>query len=145
MAKDAIVSGAHQPDISRGDDPPYPPEEAAAVHVILAIIGIGWIVFWVGWLIAAFTAKSSLSGAWGGMGGGLRVGLVIVIFVLVRVNVGSGHRAIAGPLLGAIGLAVWAAGLALAVWARIYIGRNWGMPMTKRRRPPTWSPPARTG
>ena len=33
------------------------------------------------------------------------------------------------------GLALWAAGLALAVWARIHIGRNWGMPMTRREQP----------
>jgi protein-S-isoprenylcysteine O-methyltransferase Ste14 len=104
------------------------------MRTVLIIIGIGWIVFWVGWLIAAFTAKSS-QGGWGGLGGGLRVGLVIVIFYLVRISIGSGHRAIAGPLLGGIGLVVWAAGLALAVWARLYIGRNWGMPMTKRNDP----------
>ena len=54
------------------------------MRAILAIIGIGWIVFWVGWLIAAFTAKSSQGGAWGGLGGGLRVGLAIVIVVLIR-------------------------------------------------------------
>jgi protein-S-isoprenylcysteine O-methyltransferase Ste14 len=105
------------------------------MRAILAIIGIGWIVFWVGWLIAAFTAKSSQGGAWGGMGGGLRVGLAIVIVYLVRLNIGHGHHAIASPLLGGIGLAVWVAGLALAVWARIYIGKNWGMPMTRRNDP----------
>ena len=30
---------------------------------------------------------------------------------------------------------MWAVGLGLAVWARLYIGRNWGMPMTKREHP----------
>jgi protein-S-isoprenylcysteine O-methyltransferase Ste14 len=33
------------------------------------------------------------------------------------------------------GLAVWLAGLGIAVWARLYIGRNWGMPMTRREHP----------
>jgi protein-S-isoprenylcysteine O-methyltransferase Ste14 len=27
------------------------------------------------------------------------------------------------------------AGLALAIWARIYLGRNWGMPMTQKEDP----------
>lgn len=27
------------------------------------------------------------------------------------------------------------AGLGLAVWARIYLGRNWGMPMTRKAEP----------
>jgi len=30
---------------------------------------------------------------------------------------------------------LFAAGLALAIWARIYLGRNWGMPMTEKREP----------
>ncbi len=58
-----------------------------------------------------------------------------MIVYLIRLNVGHGHQAIASPLLGGIGLAVWAAGLALAVWARVYIGKNWGMPMTRRNEP----------
>ena len=33
MAKTAIVSGAQPSDISRGDDPPYPPEEALLAHL----------------------------------------------------------------------------------------------------------------
>src|SRR5262249_50967074 len=34
-----------------------------------------------------------------------------------------------------IGLAVVLMGLALAIWARIYIGRNWGMPMSEKLDP----------
>ena len=30
---------------------------------------------------------------------------------------------------------LFVAGLALAVWARIYLGRNWGMPMSERAEP----------
>jgi protein-S-isoprenylcysteine O-methyltransferase Ste14 len=30
---------------------------------------------------------------------------------------------------------LFAAGLGLAVWARIYLGRNWGMPMTEKAEP----------
>jgi protein-S-isoprenylcysteine O-methyltransferase Ste14 len=30
---------------------------------------------------------------------------------------------------------LFVAGLGLAVWARIYLGRNWGMPMTQKDEP----------
>jgi protein-S-isoprenylcysteine O-methyltransferase Ste14 len=33
------------------------------------------------------------------------------------------------------GLSVFVLGLALAVWARVYLGRNWGMPMSQRADP----------
>ena len=58
----------------------------------------------------------------------------MVVF-LFRANVRGGSERIDGPVLEGIGLALWIAGLALAVWARLYIGRNWGMPMTRRQEP----------
>lgn len=38
-------------------------------------------------------------------------------------------------ILQIVGSVLFVAGLALAVWARIYLGRNWGMPMTKKDEP----------
>ena len=35
----------------------------------------------------------------------------------------------------AIGLVLFALGLAFAVWARVHIGRNWGTPMTQKKEP----------
>ena len=37
--------------------------------------------------------------------------------------------------LGWLGVTVCAAGIAIATWARVCLGRNWGMPMTVRARP----------
>jgi protein-S-isoprenylcysteine O-methyltransferase Ste14 len=37
--------------------------------------------------------------------------------------------------LQGIGLAIFLLGLALAVWARVYLGSNWGMPMSKKVDP----------
>jgi protein-S-isoprenylcysteine O-methyltransferase Ste14 len=105
------------------------------MHVVLGIIGIGWVVFWVGWLIAAFTAKTS-RGSGSSLYSAVRIGLIVVVAYFLRLSwAGRGHHAVNGPVLGGIGLALWAAGLGLAVWARLYIGRNWGMPMTKREHP----------
>jgi protein-S-isoprenylcysteine O-methyltransferase Ste14 len=105
------------------------------MHPVVLVIAVGWVVFWVAWLVAAFTAKSS-RGRWRRLAGA-RIGLVVVVAYLVRRNWGGGGgpQVSVGPVLSGVGLALWAAGLALAVWARLYIGRNWGMPMTRRENP----------
>jgi protein-S-isoprenylcysteine O-methyltransferase Ste14 len=36
---------------------------------------------------------------------------------------------------GAAGDPIWVLGLGLAVWARIYLGRNWGMPTSTKEDP----------
>jgi protein-S-isoprenylcysteine O-methyltransferase Ste14 len=106
------------------------------MHPVILAIGIGWAVFWIFWLIAAFTAKAS-QGRWGRLAGA-RIGLAVVAVYLIRLNVGKGGggaQHLSGPVLAGVGLALWIAGLALAIWARLYIGRNWGMPMTRRQDP----------
>jgi protein-S-isoprenylcysteine O-methyltransferase Ste14 len=97
------------------------------------IITVGWLVFWVYWLLMATTAKA---GRWTRLSG-IRAGIFLVVLLLLRLRVIRGHGAAAtsDPWLLGIGLAVWILGLALAVWARVYLGRNWGMPMSQRADP----------
>src|SRR5581483_6731407 len=47
----------------------------------------------------------------------------------------GGGLAVHSLILAAIGAALFACGIALAVWARLHLGRNWGMPMTQRAEP----------
>jgi protein-S-isoprenylcysteine O-methyltransferase Ste14 len=89
-----------------------------------------WGLFWIYWLIAAVTAKQSVR-----TGRCRPPGLVLIVgLVLLRVF-HTGTLAVHSPVLKVVGLILFAAGLALAVWARIYLGRNWGMPMTQRAEP----------
>ncbi len=98
------------------------------------IIGVGWIVFWAYWLVMAATAKAGRS-RWTQFAG-VRVGLILVILLLIRLRVLKGHEtATSNPWLLGTGLAIFALGLALAVWARVYLGRNWGMPMSQKADP----------
>jgi protein-S-isoprenylcysteine O-methyltransferase Ste14 len=96
-----------------------------------AAIGITWAVFWIYWLASAFRAKESIRGR-------RRIPLTgataLAVFVLVRVFRG-GSLAVHSPVLEAIGAVVFVSGLAVAVWARVHLGRNWGMPMTQRAEP----------
>jgi len=104
------------------------------MKAIDTIIGVGWIVFWAYWLVMAVTTKAERS-RWTQFAG-VRVGIILVVLLLFRLRVFKDHAAAtSNPWLLGIGLAIFVAGLALAVWARVYLGRNWGMPMSQRADP----------
>jgi protein-S-isoprenylcysteine O-methyltransferase Ste14 len=56
---------------------------------------------------------------------------VFVIAVVLR----GGGLAVHSVILATIGAVLFACGIALAVWARLHLGRNWGMPTTQRAEP----------
>jgi protein-S-isoprenylcysteine O-methyltransferase Ste14 len=94
-------------------------------------IGLAWIAFWLYWLAAAVSANAST----GGMRRLPMAGLTAVsVFLVIRVFRGSG-LAVHSPILAAIGAVLFASGIGFAIWARIHLGRNWGMPMTQRVDP----------
>jgi protein-S-isoprenylcysteine O-methyltransferase Ste14 len=57
------------------------------------------------------------------------------VIVLLRLGAFRGHGLTTEPWRAATGLALFAAGLAFAIWARVHIGRNWGTPMTQKNDP----------
>jgi protein-S-isoprenylcysteine O-methyltransferase Ste14 len=97
--------------------------------VILAV----WVAFWIYWLAASIGVKAGQT-RWTRFAG-VRVGFILVVLLLARTRVLKGHAVISNPWLQGIGLAVFLLGLALAVWARVYLGRNWGMPMSQKTDP----------
>jgi protein-S-isoprenylcysteine O-methyltransferase Ste14 len=101
------------------------------MHTLRTAIAIGWIAFGLYWLASAAGAKERVAGSGGYLFRGVTA---VAVVILVRVLRG-GSFAVSSPLLGALGAAVFAAGVALAVWARLYLGRNWGMPMTQKAEP----------
>jgi protein-S-isoprenylcysteine O-methyltransferase Ste14 len=101
------------------------------MHALRTAIGITWIVFWICWLVSAFSAKQS-------SGGNRRIplaGLSTLSVVLVLRAFRGGSFEVHSPVLGAIGTVVFVCGLALAIWARVNLGRNWGMPMSQKAEP----------
>lgn len=103
------------------------------MHVIDFIILVAWVVFWIFWLAASVNVKTGRN-RWAQFAG-IRVVAIIVFLLLLRLRVFKGHAVVTNPWLQGIGTAIFVTGLALAVWARLYLGRNWGMPMSRKADP----------
>jgi protein-S-isoprenylcysteine O-methyltransferase Ste14 len=94
-------------------------------------IAIAWIIFWVYWLASALGVKE-------GRASRRRIplnGLSALSVILLLHVFHGGSLEVHSPVVGAIGAVVFASGIAFAIWARIYLGRNWGMPMTQKAEP----------
>lgn len=113
-------------------------ESSTHRHIIMKIfseiITVAWIAFWLYWLISAIgakkTARMNRGNAW------IRFAILfVVIFLIVQIPALRVSAATANPLLGVIGVAIALAGFALAIWARVHIAKNWGMPMTLKENP----------
>jgi protein-S-isoprenylcysteine O-methyltransferase Ste14 len=92
---------------------------------------ITWAGFWAYWLIAAFRAKHDARPR---RFRPIAVLIVAAGAVLIRLSVPH-SLAVRSGVVQVLGLLCLAAGLAIAVWARHHLGRNWGMPMTVTSEP----------
>ena len=101
-----------------------------------------WAVFLGYWLIMATRAKKSVdSGHW--WKGVLIRATFIVIAILLFLLPGfrnafhsvHPYPVTASAPLGIAGIVVCVLGMGFAVWARVTIGRNWGVPMSRRQDP----------
>lgn len=101
------------------------------MHALKIAIAVVWIAFWVYWLASAVGVKRGKMGARRAPLTGLTV---LAAYLLLRVFRG-GRLEVPAVALGAIGASLLVAGLLLAVWARLHLGRNWGMPMTVKDDP----------
>lgn len=90
-----------------------------------------WVAFWLFWLAAAVAARRPRSSPARHPGVGIRAGVLVVVLVL-RFTVLAGNAGVGDqPILQAIGSCLFVVGLALALWARVHLGRSWGMPISE--------------
>lgn len=94
-------------------------------------VAVAWVAFGAYWLVSATGAKKGTR-HWKGVR--MRAVLAIAVVLLVRV-VHVGGLEVHGILVPILGTVIVACGLGFAVWARIHLGRNWGMPMTTKAEP----------
>ena len=103
------------------------------MRAIDIVIGAGWVVFWIYWLAASAGVKAGRT-RWTRFAG-FRVASILIVLLLLRLGVFKAQAVTRDPWLQVIGLVIFLLGLALAVWARVYLGRNWGMPMSEKADP----------
>jgi protein-S-isoprenylcysteine O-methyltransferase Ste14 len=107
-----------------------------------SIVGLLWIAFVLCWLILGqFNKRASRSARWTGWGARLVIIAGVLVVMSFQRHAGAGWAAAvrrAAPLHPGI-LAQWAGvglclvGFGFAFWARVHLGRNWGMPMSLRQ------------
>lgn len=103
------------------------------------IIAVLWAALLAYWLISSFNAKRNVGGNLGWLA--WRV-LFVVAFLLAThlpgfTRLGKRHllASTGTPLIGGLGVLLCVVGVALAIWARVHLGRNWGMPMSVKEQP----------
>jgi protein-S-isoprenylcysteine O-methyltransferase Ste14 len=119
-----------------------PRRETLRVSPYRSIIAGLWLVFVAYWVVAAVGAKRNASRrVWRG-GIGLRLVLILLIASVLRSSpslrefLAETQRAAShSDLLGWTGVALCALGFGLAIGARWHLGRNWGMPMSRKEQP----------
>jgi len=102
-----------------------------------AVITGLWFIFLAYWFVAAIRAKRSIRTTWSRgtiLRAAIAVGILLLLLGLRRLQVWRhAHTVtIVSPIIASVGVAVCALGIALAIWARTHLGRNWGMPMSLR-------------
>lgn len=103
------------------------------------IVALSWLAFIIVWFVSSFGAKKSVAGSYA-RSFGWRLAFLVVLIVLASSGIFRGVdwswlTIVPGQPWVAIGAALSALGVAFAIWARVYLGSNWGMPMTLRENP----------
>ncbi|HEX5194005.1 MAG TPA: isoprenylcysteine carboxylmethyltransferase family protein, partial [Solirubrobacteraceae bacterium] len=101
------------------------------MNTLRIAVGIAWVAFWIYWFASAWGVKAGARpSAWARS----RLLIVIVAIVVVRIVHPRGWT-FQSWLVDGIGAALFVCGVAVAIWARVNLGRNWGMPMTTKQEP----------
>ena len=106
---------------------------------IYTLLDIFWIIFILYWAISSFSAKKTIKRDWKSWGVRLVIFIILVVFSdTKRFHILHAYPPASAPFpftLQVIGLVLTFLGIALAIWARVYLGTNWGMPMSLKENP----------
>ena len=105
------------------------------------VIATCWLLFVVVWAVLAMV-DGGRGGRSSPVGRGIRLVMIVVIALAIlygdRLPLDTFRRltaAAAATGAAAAGSVLCVIGLAFAIWARVVLGRHWGMPMTLRDKP----------
>lgn len=109
---------------------------------ILNVVGIFnflliffWIIFLAVWFVASLFAKKNRSGSYPAILFRSLVSLGILLWFAFGGGKYISIQSTSNTVLGTLGVICAGAGIAFAIWARVHIGRNWGMPMSVKEKP----------
>jgi protein-S-isoprenylcysteine O-methyltransferase Ste14 len=110
----------------------------AMLHSVIPLL---WLLFGVYWAISAAFAKRSVRGRTRWTHIAIRVGILVLLVIAISsstlrhgVRFAQAYQA-SHALMAVIGTTLVVLGIALAVCARVTLGRNWGAPMSQRQDP----------
>jgi len=97
-----------------------------------AILLVCWVVFVGYWIYSAKGAKRTIGRPFFGTGIAWRLVIVLAVIVVAKFQPRILLQTFISfsPWWGVVGCVLAVAGVAIAIWARYYLGRNWGMPMS---------------
>lgn len=101
------------------------------------LIGLCWLAFLTAWMVLAMKYGSGGRKPSTAAAIGIRFVFLATMFVAIRYGGNPGFQPFGAQAqrVAAAGVAICVAGLAFAVWARVALGRSWGMPMTVHENP----------
>ncbi|HEV2111532.1 MAG TPA: isoprenylcysteine carboxylmethyltransferase family protein [Gammaproteobacteria bacterium] len=112
------------------------------MHLSHWLILASWLVFTAYWAIMAVGVKRNIGKRPWGKETGMRVAIVVLVLLVVWLPAlrhallhMQYYLAGAGMALGLAGAALCVLGVGFAIWARATLGRNWGMPMSRKEDP----------
>jgi protein-S-isoprenylcysteine O-methyltransferase Ste14 len=109
------------------------------MRILTIVIGLCWVAFWLYWAVSAISTKKNTKPEIKQYFAP-RLGIIFVA-ALLAFAFNRLPQSIKDHLFGTnkvvlvLGFVVFLLGLVLAIWARIYLGKNWGMPMSKKHDP----------
>jgi protein-S-isoprenylcysteine O-methyltransferase Ste14 len=106
------------------------------MNIYNLFIIISWLVFLIVWGIMATRTKRTVKRT---LFTSQNIILRIITFLVMAAAVASGLTKdtyiTANPTVKIIGVICCVLGVAFAIWARLHIGSNWGMPMSIKEKP----------
>lgn len=106
-----------------------------------SLIAAFWLILFAYWAIAAISAKRTIGTRERRRAMALRLSLIVLVVLALRIPALRQMLRIAQgqltnvAILNVLGVVLCAIGVGLAIWARVHLARNWGMPMSRKENP----------
>ena len=109
------------------------------MSIYVLIVLASWLVLLFYWIVAAMRAKKNVRGT-GRRWLGSRLLIAVIVFLLIRaefLNMYTNYYAPDGMVhvIKMFGVVLCIVGVAFAIWARVYLGTNWGMSRSVKKDP----------